>query len=292
MTNHPDIEELFADEVIADEPATGEAADEEVAATADEDETLDGDSWVDELTVDEPLAEEEETTTDDVAVVDEDDEDLLALVDEAVARMEQLTADAFVPDASAAEAEAETADANPEEPTDGAPAGDVADGDDRMVLQYPSNDFPPPPVFRLRVPQGWLAVPIPDALMAVREPDDQDGFHANVVVRNRRAVAAAGHDEAVAALRALDAVPEGMELLGEDVKDDGPTPARWVQVRFAAPDGRMLQARHLMIYIPVSRHVANLLTVVGTWAEDAPEETAETVRQTVGSLRLYLAPPA
>ena len=54
------------------------------------------------------------------------------------------------------------------------------------MLQYPSRDFPPPPAFRLRVPEGWVAVPVPEAQMAVRRPEPVEGFHPNVLVRIRR----------------------------------------------------------------------------------------------------------
>ncbi|MFV0308280.1 MAG: hypothetical protein ACK5OX_11110 [Desertimonas sp.] len=258
MTDHPDIDELFADTDRDDDDPGGPdpgAVDHTPHPGADD---------------------------------DAGDEDLLVLVDEASARTEQRAeqgadvAPAPVVEAPAVEAPVVEATADDE------PDGDAADG---MSVQFPSNDFPPPPAFRLRVPKGWLAVPVPDALMAVREPAEHDGFHANVVVRNRRVVAAPDPESAIVTLRALDSVPDGMELLGDDVNADGPTPARRLQLRFTAPGGRLLQAQHLMVYIPVTEQVANLLTVVGTWRDDAPSGSAALVQRTVASLRLFLPPP-
>src|SRR5262245_46974884 len=61
--------------------------------------------------------------------------------------------------------------------------------DPERAPQFPSPDFPAAPAFWLRVPADWLAVPLPDAEMAVRAPAAVDGFHPNVVVRVRRVAA-------------------------------------------------------------------------------------------------------
>ncbi len=90
-------------------------------------------------------------------------------------------------------------------------------GEPGVVLQYPSALFPPPPVFRLRVPAGWVAVPVPDAEMAVRHPEAIDGFIANVVVRVRRTAATAAVHDDVRAVVGLDAPPDGVEVLSDEV---------------------------------------------------------------------------
>jgi hypothetical protein len=159
------------------------------------------------------------------------------------------------------------------------------------VLRYPSADFPPPPVLRLRVPVGWLAVPEPQAVVAVRRPEPVDGFHANVLVRLRRTPAHGAVGEHLRRLASLDDGPAGMEVLADEVRTDGPTPARALQVRFPGPDGLTLLARHLMVYVPATDHMAHLVSVVGTWCGGDDGAAGVEVESVVGSLRV-LAPAA
>src|SRR5829696_4427741 len=91
------------------------------------------------------------------------------------------------------------------------------------VLRYPSPDFPPPPVLHLRVPVGWLAVPVPEAVVSVRRPEPVDGFHPNVLVRVRRTPTHGAVAEHLRRLAALDDGPAGMEVLADEVRTDGPT---------------------------------------------------------------------
>lgn len=281
MSDHPDIDELFSSD--DDEPAA--AAGSPSASPADETQA--------------ETDTETETGTDGGAegdaATDDEDEDLVALVEEAARRFEPPAAADAEPTGPTIERSSEPSSAPPPEPAaDGDAAGTAAATTpeaDGLVLQFPSSDFPPPPVFRLRVPGDWLAVPVPDALMAVRRPDDVDGFHPNVLVRARRVLAAADPGAALAELAAAETVPAGMELMGEGVAPDGPTPARWIQVRVHGPDGFVLQARHLLIYVPASAHVANVLSVVGTWPDGAAEAIGREVIDVVGSLRLFRPNP-
>ncbi len=160
--------------------------------------------------------------------------------------------------------------------------------DGSVVLQYPSRDFPPPPVFRLRVPEGWLAVPVPEAQMAVRRPEPVEGFHPNVLVRVRRTPARATVADDLRRLTAIDDAPEGMEVLADEVRTDLATPARSLKVRFAGPEGLTLEARHLMVYVPATEHVANVVSVVGTWPHTDDPALGLEVETAVASLRLLL----
>src|SRR5262245_42275907 len=58
-----------------------------------------------------------------------------------------------------------------------------------VIVRFPSPHFPAPPAFQVTVPAHWQAVPVPEAEMALRDPDAVDGFHPNVVVRVRRVAA-------------------------------------------------------------------------------------------------------
>jgi hypothetical protein len=160
------------------------------------------------------------------------------------------------------------------------------DVDADMVLQFPSADFPAPPAFRLRVPATWLAVPVPEAEMAVRDPVAVDGFHPNVIVRVRRTAASETVTDDLFRSVAVGDAADGHEVLSEEVRADLDTPARWLLVGFRGPDGRPLLARHLLIYVPGSEHVASIVTAVGTIPASAAAELGPRIDRIVGSLRL------
>lgn len=286
MTEHPDIDELFAAD---DDEQPDDADPNEPQAPADPDEGLDPFAAFDDA---EPTPDRDDAPPTDpiVELADDDGEDLLALVDEASARYEPVVTEPTP--GPEPEPAAPTAPPAVAPPAADRTIGDGAGDDDELVLQFPSQDFPPPPVFRLRVPQGWLAVPVPDALMAVRRPDAIDDFHPNVLVRSRRIMSAPEPGLALAELAELETVPEGMELLGQGVAPEGATPARWVEIRFAGPQEAVLRARHLLVYVPATLHVANVLSVVGTWPDEADDDIGRDVTAIVGSLRLYQPNPA
>jgi hypothetical protein len=162
--------------------------------------------------------------------------------------------------------------------------GDDAESD--RVLQFPSPDFPAPPAFWLCVPTDWLAVPVPDAEMAVRAPVATDGFHPNVVVRVRRVAASDSVTDDLFRSVAVGETSDGVEVISEEVRPDLDTPARWLLVSFRGPDGRALLARHLLVYVPSGTRVANVVTAVGTIPASAAAELGPQMDRIVGSLRL------
>lgn len=250
---HPSIDELFADD---DAPADVEPTD-----TIDEFE--------------EPAE-----------VGDDDSEDLVALADAAASR--------FADDAAAVAAAA-AADAarrpRPEPAITNVPRrrlrSEDETGEPGALLQYPSALFPAPPVFRIRVPEGWVAVPVPEAEMAVRRPELIDGFIANVVVRVRRTAATEAVHGDVRGVVGLDHPPDGMEVISDEVAGDVTTPVRRVAIRFPGPDGIPLRARQLLVYVPATEHVANIVSVVATWPEAAASTVADEMEAVVASLRLF-----
>ena len=163
----------------------------------------------------------------------------------------------------------------------------IGDGNDPdRVLQFPSPDFPAPPAFWLRVPADWLAVPVPDAEMAVRAPAAADGFHPNVVVRVRRVAASDSVTDDLFRAVAVGETSDGVEVISEEVRADLDTPARWLLVRFRGPDRRILLARHLLVYVPSGARVANVVTAVGTIPASAAADLGPQIDRIVGSLRL------
>jgi hypothetical protein len=160
-----------------------------------------------------------------------------------------------------------------------------ADAD--VVVQFPSAHFPAPPPFQLRVPADWLAVPVPEAEMAVRDPVAVDGFHANVVVRVRRVAAQDAVTEELLTSTLQQPVEGGrLDIVSQEVRADLATPARWLLVRFRGPHGGVLLARHLLVYVPTTEHVATIVTAVGTFPASAAAELGPRMDRIVGSLRL------
>jgi hypothetical protein len=164
-------------------------------------------------------------------------------------------------------------------------------GDTDVAVRFPSPHFPAAPAFQVVVPAHWLAVAVPEAEMALRDPHAVDGFHPNVVVRVRRVAALeAVTDELLHSALHQPADGSGLEIVDEEVRADLDTPARWLLVRFRGPQGQLLLARHLLVYVPTSEHVASIVTVVGTFPATAAAEVGPRMDRVVGSLRLALDP--
>ena len=160
-----------------------------------------------------------------------------------------------------------------------------------VVVRFPSPHFPAPPAFQMAVPAHWQAVPVPEAEMALRDPDAVDGFHPNVVVRVRRVAALeAVTDELLHSALHQPADGSGLEVVDQEVRADLDTPARWLLVRFRGPQEQLLLARHLLVYVPTTDHVASIVTVVGTFPASAAVELGPRMDRIVGSLRLALDP--
>lgn len=155
-----------------------------------------------------------------------------------------------------------------------------------ITVQFPSNDFPRPPAFRIRIPDEWLAVPVPDAEMAVRAAEPVDGFHPNVVVRVMRIPVTASPAETLLRATQPELLKPGIEVLSDEVRTEGPTPARRVLIKYAAPDATWVLARQLVVHVPAAERVSNLVSIVGTWAEASGEEMQQVIDGMVASLQI------
>ena len=156
--------------------------------------------------------------------------------------------------------------------------------DETLVVQFPSDDFPAPPAFRLAIPREWEAVPMPDAELAVRSREPVAGFHPNVVVRVRRLAASGTPDEdLVRAVQSEHGRP-GVEIAADEARTDGTTPVRRMVIRYVAPDATLLESVHLAVYVPATAHVASVVSATGTWAAGSPADVAAAVTATVDSL--------
>jgi hypothetical protein len=57
-----------------------------------------------------------------------------------------------------------------------------------MDISFPSPDFPGPPSFTLAVPDGWVLVDLPDAVVAAADPASPEGSATNLLVTVSRVV--------------------------------------------------------------------------------------------------------
>ena len=128
---------------------------------------------------------------------------------------------------------------------------------------------------------GWVAVPVPDAEMAVRRPEPVDGFLANVLVRVRRTPPRRPSTTTSGPSSRSTPRPTTWRCSADEVAADVTTPVRRVAVRFPGPTGGCCVARHLLVYVPATEHVANIVSVVGTWPEAAPAGVAEEMEAVV-----------
>lgn len=89
-----------------------------------------------------------------------------------------------------------------------------------MIVQTPSEDFPPPPGVRLEIPDDWLGNAFAgSAALVVHEADDDGPFRTNVIVRHSRvpapSIAAAYLDNLIEELQGQSQVRSTHRLDGE-----------------------------------------------------------------------------
>lgn len=114
----------------------------------------------------------------------------------------------------------------------------VAD-DDWMTLQHPSDDFPAPSPFRLRVPTGWGAMVSADADLAVAQRDVVGRFRPNVIVKVHRLPRPAGAqpDIDLDVLLTEDERLPGVEIVDDERREGGEAPARRRLMHYVGPVG-------------------------------------------------------
>ncbi len=135
-----------------------------------------------------------------------------------------------------------------------------------MDLIYPSTDFPPPPAVRLRVPDGWVRVDAPDALLAAADPSSPPGFVANLIVTVGRIV---GDDDLDAVVqRQLQTAGGNAQLERQDHEPIAGRDAVWSASTYAPTADRPLpffQAQATLL-VPRRERVADAVTLIGSCA--------------------------
>lgn len=157
---------------------------------------------------------------------------------------------------------------------------------DGLVLQYPSEEFPPPAPFQLTVPPGWRELVTPDAHLAVAMDEVIDRFRPNVLVRVHRLPRSGDADVDLDVMLAGDDSLPALEVLEDERRDGPPAPARRRLMRYAGPENTTLIARRLMILVPRSAHYVDVVSAIGTRSAGAPAAVAAAVDAVVDSLRV------
>ena len=219
------------------------------------------------------------------------DEDLVALAADAASRFAETAAAAAAAEA-AQEARRRPVPAMADAPRRRLRSEDDHAADGRRVVQYPSALFPSAPVFRLQLPAGWEARPVPDAELAVRRPASIDGVVADVTVRVRRTVPPGASDD-VRTVLALDGSSAAGSATGDvvvtdDVAADVATPVRRVLRRVVGSDGVPSVVRDLIVLVPATELVAHVVAVTANWPAVASDATVAEVEAVVDSLRLFM----
>jgi hypothetical protein len=154
------------------------------------------------------------------------------------------------------------------------------------VLQYPSRDFPPPPVVRLEVPTGWVGTAVADCEMAARGPQPIDGIHPTIALRVRRVPAASAPDGSGSL--ALGPPDDDTEVIADELRADAATPARRLLTRRTRADGVVVRTRHLLVHVPATEHVASVVAITATWPESADRELGQRLTDVLSSVRIFM----
>lgn len=159
--------------------------------------------------------------------------------------------------------------------------------DDPILLQYPSDDFPGPTPVRITAPGDWTGLVMADADLAVARPNVVGRFRPNVLVRVHRIARTSEPAMDVDVLFAGDDGVPGMEVVTDERGDEhGGAPTRRRVTHFDGPENVRLRSRRVLVYVPVSEHAADIVSVVGTSPVDAPDGVAAVVDAVVDSLQV------
>lgn len=154
---------------------------------------------------------------------------------------------------------------------------------------FPSDDFPGPTPFRLRIPAHWRGFETPDALLGVGAPEPIGRFRTNVVVNTHRIRRSPQPDLDLELLLTGDDALPGVEILDDD-RDAGPPFARRRRFTYDGPENVRLLAVRLLVVVPVGAHLADVVSAVGTVAHDGPRDAQREVRAVVASLAVARRP--
>jgi len=150
-------------------------------------------------------------------------------------------------------------------------------------LVFPSAEFPAQPAVTLQIPEGWVPVQAPGAVMAARSAAGDGAFVSNVVVRIERRPLDFELGDAVAELRAFAiGRPEGTTSEPFTTDLDGRVfvgcDVSWVDDRA----GTVLQA-HLFGGVPTGRYL-HLVQVTGSVGGAQAREEYPAIKEIMKSL--------
>lgn len=157
-----------------------------------------------------------------------------------------------------------------------------------VKIEYPSDAFPGPLRFRLLAPDGWVRVLHPDAAVAIRDPQETNGFHANIVVTTGRVVGEIGLEDL-----ADRSIARGQQLGGKLVKREHRPLAGldsiWTAMVFPSPDGTT-PTMQLAATVLVARsdELSEVLTLTAACAAEDMKYYTPSFRKCFDSLQISL----
>lgn len=151
------------------------------------------------------------------------------------------------------------------------------------MLAFPSVDCPSLTGCSVDLPDGWVPVVAPGAVLAAVRQADEGVFRANVAVTVTRFAAGYALDTAVAELQAKLATLAEVEEVGVAAIGLGSVDAHAQEIAFAEPrTGTLVQAHRLAVV--ENGPAADLVHAVGTCAGDAIEHDLREIRTCLDTL--------
>jgi hypothetical protein len=147
------------------------------------------------------------------------------------------------------------------------------------LVGYPSSDFPPPPKFSMRIPDGWQAAWPDGTLLAVHGPAPDGGVIPNVLVTSQRLPTGGRLDRVVAyaAEQLRQATPARKVETPRRLEIEGALDAALLVASFTNPDGVGVLQRQLILQVDSVGPGTAVLEVTATCGLHNVEQILEIV---------------
>jgi hypothetical protein len=135
------------------------------------------------------------------------------------------------------------------------------------IAVHPSEMVPGIPRFVFSVPDGWVVDEAPSALCVVRQPNDDNGFWVNAIIRHDKVPRAVDFERAakVTWAKLKRTTPNATEH-GERLIRFGSNVVYTRGVELDGPDGRRLAQMQALFFAPVSEggKLVDFFQIIGT----------------------------
>jgi hypothetical protein len=147
------------------------------------------------------------------------------------------------------------------------------------LVGYPSSDFPPPPTFSLRIPDGWQAAWPAGTLLAARGPAGNGGVTPNILVAYQRLPPGGSLDDVVA--QATDLLQQETPVRDLDpprrIETKGAIDAVLLAGSFMNANGVRVLQRQILLQIDSAGPGTAVLEVTATCGASDIEDIQEIV---------------